>query len=129
VILVDTSIWVDHLRAPDIVLDALLADQAVLMHPFVLGELALGGLVDREDRLESLSTLPKAPVAEVDEVLGLINKLGLAGTGIGYVDAHLLAGAMLATTRFIGGVRLWTRDRKLDATAQRAGLAVHQPLH
>jgi predicted nucleic acid-binding protein len=129
VILVDTSIWVDHLRASDVVLDAMLADQVVLMHPFVLGELALGGLVHREDSLDSLGTLPRAPVAEVDEVLGMINRLGLAGTGIGYVDAHLLAGTMLARNRFNAAAGLWTRDRKLEAVARRAGVAVHQPLH
>jgi hypothetical protein len=68
-------------------------------------------------------------LAEADEVLGLIERLSLAGTGVGYVDVHLLAGTMLADGRFVGGAKLWTRDRRLEAAARQAGIAVHQALH
>ncbi len=116
-ILVDTSVWVDHLRRGDARLVGLLEHNAVVMHPFVVGELACGSLADRAQTLELLQQLPMAVVAEFDEVLGYVEHHNLHGKGIGYVDVHLLASAA------IGGVDLWTRDRRLRAVAREIGCA------
>src|SRR6185436_3299190 len=90
-ILVDTSVWVDHLRAADGKLVALLQTGQVVIHPFVVGEIALGNLKQRRTVLGALGNLPQAPVARDDEVLHFIERNGLAGTGLAYVDVHLLA--------------------------------------
>jgi hypothetical protein len=118
VILVDTSVWVDHLRAGDEALAGLLGDSEVLAHPFVIGELALGRLRQPELVLGALQDLPQAEVATDREVLHFIDRHALSGLGIGYVDAHLLA-----ATRLTKGASLWTRDKRLLAAAQRLGLA------
>jgi predicted nucleic acid-binding protein len=112
VILVDTSVWVDHLRIGNPALAALLNRNQVLAHPFVVGELALGSLQSRDAVLEALQSLPKAAVASDDEVFGFINANELHGKGIGYVDAHLLA-----STRLSAGARLWTFDKRLESAA------------
>ncbi len=117
-ILVDTSVWVDHLRASDTVLTSLLNTDMVLMHPFIVGELALGHLRQREVILNALTDLPRASVATDAEVLHFIDRHALFGRGIGYVDAHLLAGARLTT-----GTALWTNDRWLHGVAVQLGLA------
>ncbi|HMD63516.1 MAG TPA: type II toxin-antitoxin system VapC family toxin [Stellaceae bacterium] len=117
-ILLDTSVWVDHLRVGDAVLEHLLDRGAVLGHPFVIGELALGNLRQRDLVLKALRELPRATVAADEEVLHLIDRRALYGLGIGYVDAHLLAAVRLTT-----GARLWTRDRRLQAIATQLGLA------
>ncbi len=117
-ILVDTSIWVDHLRAGDPKLVALLQDGRVLAHPWVTGELALGHLSRRGEILGLLHNLPQATVATDVEVLTLIDNQHLFGLGIGYVDAHLLAATMLTTDS-----RLWTRDKRLATVAIQHGLA------
>jgi predicted nucleic acid-binding protein len=117
VILVDTSVWVDHLRAGDEQLAGLLQAGEVLAHPFVIGELALGGLGDADLVLSSLMDLPKAAVAGDQEVLHFIDRHSLAGRGIGYVDAHLLA-----ASRLTSGAALWTRDKRLSAAADDLGL-------
>jgi predicted nucleic acid-binding protein len=119
VTLVDTSIWIGHLRHGDGRLRSLLEASLVLGHAFVIGELACGNLPDRPALLRLLRELPQAVVAEPDEVLGFIDRHGLAGAGIGYVDAHLLASAALTP-----GARLWSGDRRLAAVAGRLGLAV-----
>jgi len=111
-ILVDTSVWVDHLRRRDTQLAELLERGAVVMHPFVIGEIACGGLTDRASILELLQDLPMAVVADSDEVLGFIERQSLHGKGIGYVDVHLLASVALT-----GGTKLWTRDKRLCAAA------------
>lgn len=121
-ILVDSSIWVDHLRAGDEELTALLRAEEVLMHPFVIGEIALGHLRRREADLALLHDLPMASLATNEEVLSLINNRRLFVTGIGYVDAHLLA-AVRVTPRVI----LWTRDRRLAAAASLLGVGVRLP--
>jgi predicted nucleic acid-binding protein len=118
VILVDTSVWVEHLRLASAILTELLDHGEVLGHPFVLGELALGGLRHREAFLSDLRELPQAMVAEDEEVLRLIEAHALFGRGIGYVDAHLLAAA-----RLTAGSKLWTRDRRLQTVAGHLGLA------
>lgn len=117
-ILVDTSVWVDHLRLGDGQLAGLLAQAAVLMHPFVIGEIACGSLRDRAAVLGLLHGLPAAVVAEPAEVLAVIEHHRLHGQGIGYVDVHLLAAVALTS-----GARLWTRDQRLRSAASALALA------
>ena len=117
-ILVDTSIWIDHLRAGEAELVTLLHDGDVLAHPWVIGELALGHLSQRNEVLGLLHNLPQATVATDLEVLALIEQRQLAGLGIGYVDAHLLAATILTAD-----ARLWTRDKRLGVVAVQLGLA------
>ena len=112
-ILVDTSVWVDHLRAGDTQLAELLEQGAVFMHPFVLGEIACGSLADRVLVLGLLRDLPMAVVATSEEVLEFVERCELHGKGIGYVDAHLLTSAALSA-----GTTLWTRDKRLRAAAE-----------
>ena len=116
--LVDTSVWIDHLRNGNARLVALLEAGQVLTHPFVIGELALGGMRERRTVLGALRDLPCAAVATDDEVLRLIEANSLWGRGIGYVDAHLLAAA-----RLTANTELWTADRRLHGVALRLGLA------
>jgi predicted nucleic acid-binding protein len=118
VILVDTSVWVDHLRAGDRTLVRLLENSQVLVHPFVIGELALGNVRQRANLLAELQNLPQAPVASDQEVLRFIELHELFGLGIGYVDAHLLAAVRLSA-----GSSLWTRDKRLLAIAVHLGTA------
>jgi predicted nucleic acid-binding protein len=121
VILVDTSVWVEHLRRGLPRLAALLQEGTVLIHPWVIGELACGNLRNRGEVLELLQGLPAALVASDQEVLLLIKRDQLMGQEIGYVDAHLLASAKLSHGR------LWTQDRRLAALAQERGLAMVEP--
>lgn len=123
-ILVDTSVWVDHLRRGDPGLVDLLERSAVAMHPFVIGEIACGNLRDRESVLELLQDLPAAVVADGDEVLQFIDHHVLHGKGIGYVDVHLLASVALT-----GGARVWTRDMRLHRVAAALGCAYPDPAH
>jgi predicted nucleic acid-binding protein len=118
VIVVDTSVWVEHLHVGNEELAGLLNGGEVLGHPFVIGELALGNLRPRNPFLSDLRDLPQAIVAEDEEVLRLIDRHALFGRGIGYVDAHLLA-----ATRLTVGSKLWTRDRRLHTVAAQLGLA------
>ena len=117
-ILVDTSVWVDHLRAGDKALTGLLDAGMVLTHPFVIGELALGNLRQRELVLNALSDLPCARIATDAEVLHFIDRHVLFGRGVGYVDVHLLAGV-----RLMAGAELWTNDKRLHGIAAQLGLA------
>jgi predicted nucleic acid-binding protein len=117
-ILADTSVWVDHLRRGDVRLAGLLERASVLMHPFILGEIACGSLADRQTVLELLNDLPCAVVAETDEALSFVEHHRLWGKGIGYVDVHLLAAVALTE-----GATLWTRDKRLRAAAQALGCA------
>ena len=116
-ILVDTSVWVDHLRKGDRGLAELLTASSVLMHPFVIGELACGNLRKRDQILVLLKDLPRAAVPTDDEVLFFIERHTLMGRGLGYVDVHLLASVALH-----GTARLWTRDKRLRAVADSLGL-------
>lgn len=113
-ILVDTSVWIDHLRAGNETLSRLLERGAVLAHPWVVGELALGHLRRREEVIELLHGLPQATTATPAEVMTLIDRQQLYGLGIGYVDAQLLAATMLT-----GDATLWSNDRRLDAATSR----------
>jgi predicted nucleic acid-binding protein len=111
-ILVDTSVWFDHLRRGDLRLRRLLENGRVLAHPFVLGEIACGSLSDRAMLLDLLRHLPMASLAEAEEVLAFIDRHRIHGKGVGYVDVHLLAAVALTA-----GASLWTRDKRLNAIA------------
>lgn len=118
-ILVDTSVWIDHLRQGDAALASALDAGAVLMHPIVLGEVACGNLRRRGEVLSLMRDLPRAPVATDDEALAFIDSRKLMGRGIGYADVHLLASVALEP-----GAALWTGDRKLAGVARDIGLRV-----
>jgi predicted nucleic acid-binding protein len=117
-ILVDSSIWIDHLLKRDDGLFFLLDRDRVLGHPFVTGEVALGHLRQRALILSQFERLPAAPIASTDEVLSLIEAQSLFGVGLGYVDAHLLAATLMS-----GDATLWTRDKRLRSVAARLGVA------
>jgi len=117
VILVDTSVWVDHFRVGEPALAHLLDYGLVLAHPWVTGELALGHLAQRQEILALLAGLPSAEIATDAEVAGLIEAEHLYGLGVGYVDAQLLA-----ATRLTADARLWTADKRLAAIARRLRL-------
>lgn len=116
-VLVDTSVWIDHLHRSDEALVSLLESNLVVGHPLVIGELALGSIRERATVLGLLDSLPQGPTASNDEVLALIEKRKLSGKGLSIVDVHLLASALIA-----GDVRLFTRDRRLAAAADEAGV-------
>ena len=120
-ILVDTSIWIEHVRRADKHLGALLGAGELLVHPFILGELALGQFRSRETLLRDLRDMPQAAVASHDEVLHLIEERRLVGAGIGYVDVHLLAAA-----RLMGHTAVWTHDNRLRMVAEKLRLS-HWP--
>lgn len=117
VILVDTSIWVDHLRAGDNDLATALERGLVFTHPFIVGELACWRMRNRREVLRLLQSLPRSPVATDGEALRYIEVHNLMGQGLGYVDVHLLASVALS-----GAVRLWTRDRRLAEVAAELGV-------
>ncbi len=116
-ILVDTSVWVDHFRTGVDALTRALDEDAVLVHPFVIGELALSGLTRRDEILGLLGTLPRATAASHEEALRAARERRLQGRGIGWVDAHLFASALLSDAT------LWTRDRRLRSVCADAGIA------
>src|SRR5688572_22729763 len=117
--LVDTSVWVDHLRRRNTALVDLLEQSQVWTHPFVIGELACGNLARRATVLGSLAELPHVPAADHAEVLAFVEARQLMGRGLGWIDMHLLASATLAKLPF------WTVDKRLAAVARELGLAVH----
>ncbi len=121
-ILVDTSVWIGHLRAVDKALAKLLDGGMVLTHPFIIGELALGNLRQREAVLTALSDLPSASIATDAEVLHFIEHHALFGRGVGYIDAHLLA-----AVRLTADAALWTSDKRLHGIAVQLGLAAPLP--
>ena len=116
-IVADTMVWADHFGRPNLHLSAMLERRQICMHPFVRGELAMGNLPRRHAILADLDEMPQASLAEHHEVMGLIESARLFGTGIGYVDAHLIASVLLTD-----GARLWTRDKRLAAVAERLGI-------
>ena len=116
-VLVDTSIWVAHLRQGLRRLENLLMNAEVIYHPFIIGELACGNLKNRNEIISLLQSLPIAPTIEFEEFLFFIDRNHLMGKGIGFVDVHLLASAQLA------GVPLWTADKKLKSAADQLKLA------
>jgi predicted nucleic acid-binding protein len=115
-VLVDTSVWVEHFRRGKIGLDSLLYDGQVICHPFIVGELACGNLKSRSQILSLLTALPAAHLAEHEEVMRFIERYHLTGKGLGYVDVHLLSSALLTN------VWLWTLDKTLDKISAALGL-------
>jgi predicted nucleic acid-binding protein len=115
--LVDTSVWVDHFRNGSRVLGQLLRDSEVLVHPFVVGELALGRIRNRREIMDLLANLPGIEVAEHREVMHLVENRDLGGSGIGWIDAHLIASAMIARARLL------TVDKALLNAARSVGIA------
>jgi predicted nucleic acid-binding protein len=111
-ILVDTSVWIDHLRQKNHPLREVLFDDQVLCHPFVIGELACGHLKNREQVIELMSSLPISEMATDQEVLGFVDMHKLYGKGIGWIDAHLLTAAKLSQSK------LWTMDKSLKRLSQ-----------
>lgn len=116
-ILVDTSVWVQHFRSGEPALIDLLVEGRVVMHPFIIGELALGSLAQREQTIGDLCALPSIAMVEVEEMLTFIAARQLFSLGLGYVDVNLLASALLEET-----VRLWTLDRRLCEAAEKLGV-------
>lgn len=114
-ILVDTSVWVDHFHAPDQHLLALLRQAEVTIHPYVVGELAMGSFRDRTRSLRLLLNLPSAEIVDQHVLLDFIDSMALVSSGLSFVDAHLLASAAAA------GITLWTRDKRLRDRAQALG--------
>jgi hypothetical protein len=112
VILVDTSIWANHLRRHDAVLAAHLDAGEVLCHPYVIGEIGLGVLKQRREVLELLAALPSALLVSHDDVMAFVERRGLAGLGVGWVDVHLAASAVVSRAS------LWTADRRLAEVAR-----------
>jgi predicted nucleic acid-binding protein len=122
-ILADTSVWIDHLRHGEASLTQALMQMTVGIHPFVVGEIACGNLKNRQEVLQLLQGLPAMHQALDTEVMQFIENRGLMERGIGYVDAHLCASALLS------GAHLWTRDKRLLTVAQELGLAWPEPVH
>lgn len=116
-ILVDSSVWIQHFRTGNKALEHLLEEQRVLAHDFVLGEIACGNLKKRDETLGLLDLLPRAPTVEHAEAFELLHAHRLAGCGIGWIDVHLLASTLLSDAR------LWTFDAKLKRAALK--LKVH----
>jgi predicted nucleic acid-binding protein len=116
-ILVDTSVWIEHFRRTQLRLVKALEQEEVLIHPFVRGELACGNIRSRREILAHLGRLPQAPSATDDEALSFIESRSLSGRGIGYIDVHLLA-----STSLHGTARLWTLDRRLSEVAASLGV-------
>ncbi|MEK6371440.1 MAG: type II toxin-antitoxin system VapC family toxin [Acidobacteriota bacterium] len=118
-ILVDTSVWIDHLHKSVPALVEALEGEDVVTHPFVIGEIACGDLRDRREVLDLLAALPVAAVATDDEALGLIEDRRLMGKGLSYIDVHLLASTMLT-----GETQLWTTDKRLQTIAEQLRIAI-----
>ncbi len=112
-VLVDTSVWVSHLRDGNVGLEKLLRDGEVVCHPFIVGELACGNLKNRDEILTYLQSLPMTILAEDEEILKFIKNNQLMGKGLGYIDIHLIASAVLTD------VPLWTLDKTLDKLSKK----------
>lgn len=121
-ILADTSVWADHLRRPDQTMNSCLDLGEIIMHPFVLGELALGSMPRYDAVLRALKSLPSAQIARPEEILIMVRENSLMGTGIGYVDAHVLASVVI-----VPDTHLWTRDKRLRRAAEKFGVASALP--
>ncbi len=116
-VIVDTSIWIEHLREGNRRLERLLLNAEVMCHPFIIGELACGNMKNRNVFLSLVKTLPQVPAVTLDELIYFIEQNKLTGTGIGFVDAHLLASAQLS------GTLLWTSDKQLKTAAIELNIA------
>ena len=116
-VLVDTSIWVNHLRSGNVHLENMLNNTEVICHPLVIGELACGNLKNRKEILTLLASLPMAPEVDYDEALDFIELNNLMGKGLGFIDVMLLASSRLV------GLPIWTNDRKLRESAQKLSIS------
>ena len=121
-ILADTSIWVDHFRRHNTEMEKRLSQGQIVMHPFIVAELALGSLHDRRKKLEDMEALLEVKVAQLNEVRHMIEAHALYSRGIGLTDAHLIASCLITP-----GTQLWTRDGALEKTAKALGIAVQMP--
>ena len=117
-LLADSAIWIDHIRKPNQALTAPLRRRMILTHPFVIGEIAMGSIARRTETLAALDKLPKAVPADHLEVMDLVDRHRLFATGLGFVDAHLLASVLLTPE-----AKLWTGDRRLREAAEQLGIA------
>lgn len=115
-VLVDTSVWIAHFRDSDTELGSLLVHDSVVCHPFIIGELACGNLKNRSEILSLLRKLPQAILADAEEVMRFIERHSLMGKGLGYIDIHILASALLTD------VPLWTLDKKLKEASTKMGI-------
>ena len=115
--LVDTSVWIDHFRKNNPALKELLVSGKVVVHPFIVGELACGNLKNRAEILHLLSELPQAVIAEHYEVMNFIEKNILYGTGMRWIDVHLIASALLTD------LQIFTYDKAIAETASELGIA------
>ena len=120
-VLVDTSVWIDHLRKTSSRLAGLLDNGEVVIHPFIVGELACGNLANRKELLSLLHSLPAVERVEDDEILFFIEQHSPAGRGLGLIDVHLLVSSKVSEHP------LWTKDKRLAATAEEIGLGFGQP--
>ncbi len=118
-ILVDTSVWISHLRRHNQRLDDLLGIELIFCHPLVIGEIACGNIRDRSLVLSLFEELPQPLMATHEEVLGFIEQHRLMGLGLSFIDAHLLASCQMA------GLSIWTQDKPLQRVAQHLGLMYH----
>lgn len=123
-ILVDTSIWIDHFRQGDAELRRIIENDRLLCHPAIIGELALGSLRDRGSVISFLAAQRGAVVATHDEVMTVIDRHSIFSMGIGYTDVHLLASVLLDQS-----AALWTRDKRLQAAAERVGASMYIPVN
>jgi predicted nucleic acid-binding protein len=121
-ILADTSVWVDHLRAENAEMSKLLDDVQIAMHPLIVGELALGSLWERKKILAFLDMLPRVRVARLDEVREMVETRSLYSRGIGLIDAHLIASIFLNPPTL-----LWTKDKRLAGIAESLGIRANLP--
>ena len=121
-ILADTTVWVEHFRSANDNLRELLEDERIVMHPFIVAELALGSLKQRRVQLKALDDLPAVPVAQLDEVRRMIEAHRLYSRGIGLIDAHLIASCLIHPP-----TRLWTYDKRLAEIAETLGIAADIP--
>jgi len=122
VILADTSVWVNHLRNRDPEMERRLSSGQIVMHPFIVAELALGSLHNRRKRLEDMDALLEVRVAQLHEVRHMIEAQTLYSKGIGLTDAHLIASCLLTP-----GTQLWTRDAALKKVAKALGILINSP--
>lgn len=121
-ILADTSVWVDHLRNRNLEMEKRLIRGQIVMHPFIVAEIALGSLHNRRKRLDDMDALLEVKVAQLHEVRHMIEAHALYSKGIGLTDAHLIASCLLTP-----GTQLWTRDSALEKVAKTLGILITMP--
>jgi hypothetical protein len=121
-ILVDSSVWIDHIARGEPVLQSLLIQREVCIHPHIIGEIALGSLANRDEVLADLKLLPSVGVATHEEVMSFLDRGRLFGMGIGFVDLHLLSAVRLAE-----GTRIWTRDKRLLQACLKLDVSAFRP--